>query len=223
MRMKTFDWLGREFVAVSCEGADGVAADRGMDGILDRIEESIGRFGLSLDDTVRTRLLARDRESRSLGSQARSRRMSGSARSSSSSYIAPAHLDSAAAVALDFLAMRSGGGKKLVEYDPPAVPLRYLDLEGLIFLSGVVATSGDLAEQVAEVCGSIGGSLEHAGVSWEQAVLVSFHLHHDEDPAVLRNAFEGAVAAPHARTECSFVEGYSHPGRLLEIEVTPPR
>jgi len=107
--------------------------------------------------------------------------------------------------------------------DPPAVPLRYLDLEGLIFLSGVVATSGDLAEQVAEVCGSIGGSLGHAGVSWEQAVLVSFHLHQDEDPAVLRNAFEGAVAAPHARTECSFVEGYSNPGRLLEIEVTAQR
>ena len=41
MRMKTFDWLGREFVAVSCEGADGVAADQGMDGILDRIEAKV--------------------------------------------------------------------------------------------------------------------------------------------------------------------------------------
>ena len=34
-------------------------------------------------------------------------------------------------MALDFLAMRSGAEKKLVEYDPPIVPLRYLDLEVL--------------------------------------------------------------------------------------------
>ena len=223
MRMKTFDWLGREFVAVSCEGAAGVAADQGMDGILDRIEEGIGRLGLSLGDTVRTRLWARDRESRNLGSQARSRRMQGSARSSSSSYIAPGHLDSDASVALDFIAMRSGGGKKLVEYDPPIVPLRYLDIEGLVFLSGVTSTSGDLAEQITEVCGLIGESLEHAGVSWQQAVQVSFFLQEAEDPAVLKAAFERAVAPRPARTEWSFVEGYSAQGKLIEIEVTAQR
>ncbi len=223
MRMKSFDWLGREFVAVSCEGADGVAADQGMDGILDRIEERIGALDLSLADTVRTRLWARDRESRNLGSQARSRRMRESARSSSSSYIAPGHLDSGATVALDFLAMRSGGGKELVEYDPPIVPLRYLDIEGMVFLSGVTSTSGDLAEQVTEVCGLIGESLDHAGVSWEQAVLVSFFLHEAEAPAALKAAFERAVAPRPARTEWSFVEGYSAQGKLIEIEVTAQR
>jgi len=223
MRMKTFDWLGREFVAVSCEGAAGVPADQGMDGILDRIEAGIGPLGLSLDDTVRTRLWGRDRESRNLGSQARSRRMRGGARSSSSSYIAPGHLDSEATVALDFLAMRSGGEKKLVEYDPPIVPLRYLDLEGLVFLSGVTSTTGNLAEQVTEVCGLIGESLEHAGVSWEQAVLVSFFLHQAEDPAALKAAFGRAVTPVPARTEWSFVEGYSAQGKLIEIEVTAQR
>ncbi len=223
MRMKSSDWLGRKFVAVSCEGAGGVPADQGMDGILDRIEGAIGRLGLSLDDTVRTRLWARDRESRNLGSQARSKRMGGRVRSSSSSYIAPGHLDSNANVALDFIAMRSGGGKKLVEYDPPIVPLRYLDLDGLVFLSGVTSTSGDLAEQVTEVCGLIGESLEHAGVSWEQAVLVSFFLQQEEDPAALMAAFENAVASCPARTECSFVEGYSAVGKLIEIEVTAQR
>ncbi|MDE0034184.1 MAG: RidA family protein [Deltaproteobacteria bacterium] len=223
MRMKTFDWLGREFVAVSCEGSDGVPADQGMDGILDRIEEGIGRMGLSLGDTVRTRLWARDRESRNLGSQARSRRMRDGARSSSSSYIAPGHLDSEATVALDFIAMRSGGAKRLVEYDPPIVPLRYLDLEGLVFLSGVTSTTGNLAEQVTEVCGFIGESLEHAGISWEQAVLVSFFLHEAEDPAGLKEAFERAVAPRQARTEWSFVDGYSAQGKLIEIEVTAQR
>ena len=116
--------------------------------------------------------------------------------------------------------MRAGGGKKLVEYDPPIVPLRYLDVEGLVFLSGVTSTTGNLAEQVTEVCGLIGESLEHAGVSWEQAVLVSLFLHEAEDPAALKTTFERAVAACPARTEWSFVEGYSAQGKLIEIEVT---
>ena len=223
MRMKSFEWLGRECVAVSCEGAAGAAGDAGVDGILDRIAEGIGRLGLSLDDTVRTRLWARDRESRNLGSQARSRRMSGKARSASSSYIAPARLDSDAGVALDFLAMRSDGEKKLVEYEPPIVPLRYLDLEGRVFLSGVTTTTGNLPQQVSEICGLIGGSLEHAGTSWEQVGRVSFFLHHEEDPAALKQAFHEATKVPGEHTECSFVEGYSALGKLIEIEVTAQR
>ena len=223
MRMKSFEWLGRECVAVSCEGAAGAAGDAGVDGILDRIAEGIGRLGFSLDETVRTRLWARDRESRNLGSQARSRRMSGRARSASSSYIAPAHMDSEGSVALDFLAMRSGGEKKLVEYEPPIVPLRYLDIDSLVFLSGVTTTTGDLPAQVGEICGLIEGSLAHAGVSWEQVVLVSFFLHHAEDPGVLKAAFEQAVEPRPGRTECAFVEGYSAQGKLIEIEVTAQR
>ena len=223
MHMKSFDWLGREFVAVSCEGAAGAAGDKGVDGIFDRIAEGIGRLGFSLDDTVRTRLWARDRESRNLGSQARSRHMSGRARSASSSYIAPAHIDSEGSVALDFLAMRSGDEKKLVEYEPPIVPLRYLGVESLVFLSGVTTTTGALPAQVGEICGLIGGSLAHAGVSWEQVALVSFLLHHEEDPAVLKDAFQQAVEPRPGRTECAFVEGYSAQGKLIEIEVTAQR
>ncbi len=223
MQMKLFDWLGRDFVALSCEGDPGLAGDAGVDGILARFEEGIGRLGFSLDDTVRTRLWGRDRESRNLGSQARSRRMRGKARSASSSYIAPEHIDSEASVALDFLAMRSGSEKTLVEYDPPIVPLRYLGLDSLVFLSGVTSTTGDLPAQVNEVCGLIGESLAHAGVSWEQVALVSFFLHQAEDPAVLKDAFQRAVEPRPGRTECAFVEGYSAQGKLIEIEVTARR
>ena len=126
-------------------------------------------------------------------------------------------------MALDFLAMRSGGEKKLVEYEPPIVPLRYLGVESLVFLSGVTTTTGDLPAQVGEICGLIGGSLAHAGVSWEQVVLVSFFLHHAEDPGVLKAAFEQAVEPRPGRTECAFVEGYSAQGKLIEIEVTAQR
>ncbi len=223
MRMKTFEWLGRECVAVSCEGAAGATGDAGVEGILDRIVEGIGALGYSLDDTVRTRLWARDRESRNLGSRARARRMKGKARSASSSYIAPAHLDSNASVALDFIAMRSGAGKKLVEYDPPIVPLRYLDLEGRVFLSGVTSTTGDLRQQATEVCGLIGGSLEHAGASWAKVARVSCFLHRDEDPAALKRAVAEATRVSGENMECSFVDGYSAVGKLIEIEVTALR
>lgn len=223
MRMKSFDWLGREFVAVSCEGGAGLAGGEGVEGLLGRIEEGIAPLGFSLEDTVRTRLWGRDRESRNLGSQARSRRMRGAARSASSSYIAPDHLDSGASVALDFLAMRSGGEKKLVEYDPPVVPLRYLELDSLVFLSGVTATTGGLSAQVSEVCGLIGDSLAHAGTSWDRAALVSFYLQQEADPAELKDAFERAVGPRPGRTECTFVEGYSAQGKLIEIEVTAER
>ena len=185
--MKTFDWLGREFVAVSCEGAAGVPADQGMDGILDRIEEGIGETGPvpgrhGADAPVGAGpgepqpgqpgpFTAHERAARARPAPATS---------------PPDTSTPSATVALDFIAMRSGGGKKLVEYDPPIVPLRYLDLEGLVFLSGVTSTSGDLAEQVSEVCGLIGESLEHAGAgsmpgvsedgSRRVARLVSFFL-----------------------------------------------
>ena len=220
MRLKMFDWLGRDFVAVSCEGEAGATGDAGMDRVLDRIERKIATLGFSLDDAVRTRLWARDRDSRNLGSQARSRRMRGKARSASSSYIAPDHIDSDASVALDFLAMRSGGEKTLVEYDPPIVPLRYLGLDSLVFLSGVTSTTGNLSAQVSEICGLIGESLAHAGVSWEQVVLVSFFLHQSEDPANLKAAFQRVVEPRPGRVECAFVEGYSAQGKLIEIEVT---
>ena len=223
MRLKMFDWLGHDFVAVSCEGEAGVAGDAGVEGILDRIEKRIATLGFSLDDTVRTRLWARDRDSRNLGSKARSGRMRDRARSASSSYIAPDHIDSGAGVALDFLAMRSGGEKNLMEYDPPIVPLRYLGLDSLVFLSGVTTITGDLPAQVSEICGLIGDSLAHAGVSWQQVVLVSSFLHQGENPAALKDAFQRAVEARPGRTECAFVEGYSAQGKLIEIEVTVQR
>lgn len=223
MQLKLFDWLGREFVAVSCEGDAGLAGDRGVEEVLERIRDGIGRLGYSLDDTVRTRLWGRDRESRDLGSRARAQIMQGKARSASASFIAPEHFDSEGRVALDFLAMRSRAAKKLQEYDPPIVPLRYLELDSLIFLSGVTSTLPTLQEQVGEIVQRIGESLEDAGVSWGKAVLISFFLHRSQALADLKRAFGECVKVDPRRSEYSFVDGYSAKDKLLEIEVTAMR
>jgi hypothetical protein len=216
MQMKLFDWLGREFVACSCEG-------EGVEAILDRIGDRIQRVGYSLDDTVRTRLWGKDRESRDLGSQSRARILRGKARSVSASFIAPEHFDSQGRVALDFLAMRSHSGKKLEEYAPPITPLRYLELDSMIFLSGVTSTLPTLVEQVSEIVSLIGSSLQHAHASWDKAVLVSFFLHRSQNLEDLKKAFRQCVQVNPRWAEYSFVDGYSAKGKLLEIEVTAVR
>src|SRR5919106_2619882 len=140
MRKRIFTWLGKEFVELSGEAKPAANATTEAQELFARFDDELKSHGLSLDNTVRSRLWGRDRQSRDLGSVERVKILSGKARSASSSYIAPAHFDSAARVALDLIAMRpSRGGmqKRLVEYDPPIVPLRYLVYDSIAFLSGV--------------------------------------------------------------------------------------
>ena len=106
MTKKIFSWLGKEFVELSSEAkSGGTAADQARE-IFQRFDQELRFIGLSLDNTARSRLWGRDRESRNLGSNERVKILSSKARSASSSYIAPDHFDSGACVALDLLAMK---------------------------------------------------------------------------------------------------------------------
>ena len=121
MTKKIFSWLDKEFVALSAEGKSGATATGQTREIFQRFDKELKTMGLSLDNTVRSRLWGRDRESRNLGSNERVRILSRKARSASSSYIAPDRFDSEASVALDLLAMRPSRAhteKILREYDP---------------------------------------------------------------------------------------------------------
>jgi enamine deaminase RidA (YjgF/YER057c/UK114 family) len=179
-----------------------------------------------LDDTVRSRLWGRDRQSRNLGSNERVRILSGKARSASSSYIAPDHFDSDASVALDLLAMRPSRAateKILKEYDPPIVPLRYLVYDSVVVLSGVTAVLPRLEEQMADILPRIASSLADAGSSWHRAVKVSFYLRRSQQVENLRALFRKTVAADIPQMEYSFVDGYSAEGKLIEVETTAIR
>ena len=223
MRKKIFYWLGKEFVALSCEGKAEATAAREAREIFRRLDEELRGMGLSLENTVRTRLWGRDRESRNLGSDERVKILSGKARSASSSYISPSHFDSNARVALDLLAMkpsRSGLEKTLKEYEPPIVPLRYLAYDSVVFLSGVTAVLPALPDQLADILPRIAASLTDAGSSWDKAVKVSFFLHRSQKLEILKELFQRTVKANIPRTEYAFVDGYSAEGKLVEIEVT---
>lgn len=223
MRKKIFQWLGRDFVSLSCEGKSGPTASEEARLLFLHFDEELREAGLSLENTVRTRLWARDRESRTLASNERFNVLSGKARSASSSYIAPAHFDSEAQVALDLLAMRPsqpGREKTLVEYDPPIVPLRYLTYDSIVFLSGVTVVLPTLNDQLNDILPRITGSLTHAGASWDQVVKVSSFLHRTEKLDTLKALFKKNVKAEIPQIEYAFVDGYSSDGKLVEVEVT---
>src|SRR5215475_4239621 len=115
-----------EFITVSGESRPGLPPDEAARDLFARFSTELNAHGLSLDDTVRTRLWGRDRAARDGGSGVRVQILSGKARSASSSYISPPHFDSAAAVAVDLWAMRGAAQKTVKEYDPPIVPPRYI-------------------------------------------------------------------------------------------------
>ena len=223
MRKKLFHWLGKEFVSLSGEGKPAMSAAEQARELFQRFDAELRGLGLSLDNTVRTRLWGRDRESRDHGSTERVKILSGKARSASSSFISPVYFDSAARVAVELLAMkpsRSNAQKLLKEYEPPITPLRYLTYDSVVVLSGVTAVLPTLKDQMANILPRIEGSLKDAGTSWERAVKASFLLHRSQTFETLNELFQQQVKAKIPQMEYFHVDGYSSEGKLIEIEIT---
>ena len=223
MRKRIFNWLGKEFVELSGEAKPAGTATIEAQELFSRFDQELRGHGLSLDNTVRSRLWGRDRESRDLGSNERVKVLSNRARSASSSYIAPGHFDSAAKVAVDLIAMRpqqASAEKRIVEYDPPIVPIRFLAYENVVVLSGVTTVLPTLEAQLANILPRIHGSLADGGSSWDKVARISFYLHRSQTIENLKSLFERHVQARIPQTEYCFVDGYSSEGKFCEVEVT---
>jgi enamine deaminase RidA (YjgF/YER057c/UK114 family) len=222
VRKKIVLWLGREFIVLSCEGVNiGTATDQ-MEGIFDRIKTELQRENISLDQIVRTRLWAVDRNSRDMGSDVRAKYNVGQARTATSSYIMPAHFASDALVGLDVIALKpaiTDIKKILVESVPPRKPLSYLILDSLLVLSGKTVVLPSLTAQLEEILPRITGILLEAGSGWDRVVNVSCYLHQSQTIKPLRDVFRKLVHVPLARMEVVAVEGYSAEGKLIEVEV----
>lgn len=223
MRKRVFSWLGKEFVELSAEAKPAASATVEAQQLFQQFNEELKPHGLSLDNTVRSRLWGRDRESRDLGSDERVKILSGKARSASSSYIAPNHFDSGAKIAVDLLAMKPSSRdmqKRIVEYDPPIVPIRFLVYDSVVVLSGVTTVLPTLEEQLDNIVPRIAGSLKDGGSAWDRVARVSFYLHRSQTIEKLNELFNNQVKAPAAQREYCFVDGYSSAGKLCEVEVT---
>ena len=223
MQKKIFTWMGKEFIELSGEAKPAGTATSEAQELFARFDQELRAQGLSLDNTVRSRLWGRDRESRDLGSNERVKVLSGKARSASSSYIAPGRFDSSAKVAVDLIAMRpaqAGTEKRIVEYDPPIVPIRFLTYENVVVLSGVTTVLPTLEAQLDNILPRIQGSLADGGSSWDKVARVSFYLHRSQTIENLKKLFQRHVKAQIAQMEYCFVDGYSSEGKFCEVEVT---
>jgi len=223
VRKKIFNWMGREFIELSGEGKAAANATIEAQEIFQRFDQELRSHGLSLDHTVRSRLWGRDRESRDLGSNERVKALAGKARSASSSYIAPGHFDSAARVAVDLIALRPSqpaAQKRIVEYDPPIVPIRFLVYDTVVVLSGVTTVLPTLEAQLDNILPRIQGSLADAGSSWDKVARVSFYLHRSQTIENLNQLFQRHVKVSIPQIEYCFVDGYSSEGKFCEVEVT---
>ena len=201
MRQKIFHWLGREFVALSCEATSGETAAQQAQHIFDRFDQELRGVELSLENTVRTRLWARDPENRNLASDVRWKVLSGKARASSSSFIVPDHFDSDAQIGLDLIAMRPsrpGLEKTHVEYDPPVRINRYIIYDSFVFVTGVEAVTAlhsALAHQLADILSLISCCLAQAGTSWDQVVQVSSFLRRTQNLETFKDLQKEVVAS----------------------------
>ncbi len=223
MRKKIFNWLGREFIELTGEAKPAADASAEAQEIFQRFDHALRGHGLSLDQTVRSRLWGRDRQSRDLGSNERVKILSGKARSASSSYIAPGHFDSSAKVAVDLIALRPGKAdaqKRIVEYDPPIVPIRFLVYDTVVVLSGVTTVLPTLEQQMDNILPRIHGSLTDAGSSWDKVARVSFYLHRSQAIDNLKRLFQRHVSVSIPQMEYCLVDGYSSEGKFCEVEVT---
>ena len=183
--------------------------------------------GLSLaGNVVRTRVFGRTREARDVVSDVRGTTFTGQARAATSSYISPAHL-STGDVALDLYAMAApteGVPRKVTEMDPLQPFIRHLVWGPFVFHAGMTNEHvPTLAEQCAEILPRAGERLKENGCDWKNVVRVSFFLHRSQTPQALFAAARAAAPVPLDNAEVELVDGYSRPGKLVEIEVTAKR
>jgi enamine deaminase RidA (YjgF/YER057c/UK114 family) len=226
MRVSVLNWLGFEFIELSAEAKAGPNADVQAKELFDRFEQALSTHGLSIADTVRSRLFATDRTTRDAASEVRVAKLTGPARAATSSYIAPRLFASDANVAMDLIAVRPrpGMAKKIRENDPPRTPCRWLTVGPLVVFSGQTVVLPTLEAQVTtDILVRLSNYLTEEKSDWSKVAQVSCYLHSSQTADHMRDLFRRMVPVEPPRFEVRFVEGYSLEGKLVEVEVTALR
>jgi enamine deaminase RidA (YjgF/YER057c/UK114 family) len=224
VQKRIFSWQGREFIDLSGEARSAASVEAETDSLFRSFEQELKTHGLSLENTVRTRLWGRDREARNLGTAARSKILTGKTKASSSSYISPHRFDSDGRVALDLLAMRAARAdaeRRPVEFQPPRNYLCYLRFDSFVFLSGYTSDAETLDEQVPKVIDAVASGLIVAGATWDKLIKISLFLHRSQKLDTLKDLLEkGPALSANCQIEFGFVDGYAGDKSLLEVEAT---
>jgi enamine deaminase RidA (YjgF/YER057c/UK114 family) len=224
MQTKIYSWFGREFIELSGEAQPAGSVAEETNELFRRFEEELKSHGLSLDNTVRTRIWGKDRDARNLATAARSKILTGNAKAASSSYVSLQRFDSSAKVALDLLAMRASrpdAERKAVEFEPPRNYLCYLRYDSFVFLSGYTSDADTLDDQVPKILTAVASGLMVAATNWSNMLKLSLFLHRSQKLDALKEILERGHLTPDvSKAEFGFVDGYAGDKSLLEIEAT---
>ena len=176
---------------------------------------------------MRTRVFGRSRAARTAGSEARAQALVGRSRAAGASYVCVPHFCSAADVGLDLFAMAAPAGnpaRHVTEHEPAQSFIRHLVWGPMVFLAGMTCeTQPTLRAQCADILPRAGALLAETGCDWGDVVRVSFFLDRNQEPGDLMNAVAALAPVPLQDAEIEFVEGFSRPGKLVEIEITARR
>ena len=227
MRQKAFNFAGQRFVSLAIEAEPGGTLERQSQALFERAAAALAAQGLALDrHVVRSRVFGRTREARDVVSGVRGKVFEGAARAATSSYISPGYFSSAADVGLDLFAMAAPaiGSRKVSEHTPVQPFIRHLTWGPMVFLAGMTCeTLPTLREQYTDVLTRAGALLTETGCDWTNVVHVAFFLHRSEDPTALLDGVAATGTVPLDNCEVEQVDGYSRPGKLIEIEITAKR
>jgi enamine deaminase RidA (YjgF/YER057c/UK114 family) len=223
MRKTTFPWLNREFVLLSGEARGSGSVEQQTEELFERFETELRSSNLSLEDTVRTRIFAADKDARQLATSARAKILSGKRKAASSSYISASQFDSNARVALDLLAMRAsqrGAEREAVEFEPPRAYISQLRYDSVAFVSGFTSELDRLEDQVPAVLADIDEALKAASTSWQHVAKLSVYLSRSQSLELLKELLRKANRLDLTRIEFEFVDGFARDKGLLEAEAT---
>ena len=228
MRRRLFNWQGQRFLYLGLEGEPGRPLAQQASDLFRRAGTELATLGLSLlRNTVRTRIFGRTAAARTAGSDARAQALVGRSRAAGSSYICVPHFCSAADVGLDLFAMAAPAGnppRHVTEHEPEQSFIRHMVWGPMVFLSGMTCERyPTLRAQCADILPRAGALLRETGCDWRNVVRVSFFLHRDQDPDALLSGIAALAPVPLEHAEIEFVEGFSRPGKLVEIEITARR
>jgi enamine deaminase RidA (YjgF/YER057c/UK114 family) len=207
---------------VSVRAGVGTSGADDLEAMLGAVRAALDEHGLGLADVVRTRLHAATRAARDAASRVRFRHLAGPARCATSSYIDPSRFSGGDGAALWLLALEGARvDKVVVEYEPAQPPCRFVASGGLVFLSGVTSSDPTFDDQLARIAARIGETLAIAGERLGAPVrpsAVQAWVHRDLAPSALADLGERLAlgGVPLAMERC---DGYSAPGKLIEVEV----
>lgn len=213
----------RELLHVAVVGEPGKPIEIQTREAISRAVAEIERAGLPAGHIIRSRLWARDVETRAAASATRLEVLAGQRRAASSSFIDPQRLPTGSDMAIDLYALvtkAAPDSKTIREYDPTIAPPQFVTLDRLLVLSGDTDRSTGLEAQMASIRTKLDRTLAAGGGSCDQAISVSVFLARRLPAGAGRSAFASHFPDVRCPLMLTTVDGYSHPEKLVEIEMT---